>query len=323
MTTSYRIIKLAFCGPSDVLRERDVALKVVNEWNLNHGDALDAMVKFQHWSTDSAPDMSERAQAVINRQIIDESEIIVAVLWSRFGTPSGVAQSGTEEEIRRGMARGIRTMLYFSNLEATKSQPDPAQLAKVAAFRSEMISAGLAGSFRSRREFESSFRTHLAKAVHEILAEAKSKKPKPAAKKARSVRQSAKGDANVQVGGDNHGTISVTLKQEKVEKSKYPGNSIGADADLTNYAEYLCDLWVKFMAPIEPNTDAAWARIGKAIKTKFRLRKRTRNHLSASRFPELVEFLTAKLAVTPVGKKHVRNGTKLCRTFEEFRDGPM
>lgn len=277
------------------------------------------MLKFQHWSTDSSPDMGERAQAVINRQIVDESEILVAVLWSRFGTPSGMAQSGTEEEIRRGMARGIRTMLYFSNLEATKAPPDPAQLAKVAAFRSEMISAGLAGTFRNRPEFESNFRTHLAKAVHELLAEKKAGKEKTV----RRIGQSIKGDANVQVGGDNHGIISVTLKQERVEKSKYPVNSIGADADLTNYIEYLCDLWVKYMVPIEPNTDAAWARVGRLIKTKFRLRKRTRNHLSASRFSELVEFLTEKLANTPVGKKHRKNGTKLCRTFEEFRDDPM
>lgn len=154
----------------------------------------------------------------------------------------------------------------------------------------------------------------IAKAIHELLAEKKA----GIKKTVRRIGQSIKGEANVQVGGDNHGTISVTLKQGRVEKSKYPANSIGADADLTNYIEYLCDQWVKYMAPIEPNTDVAWARVGRLIKTKFRLRKRTRNHFSASRFSELVEFLTEKLVNTPVGKKHRKNGTKLCRTFSEI-----
>jgi hypothetical protein len=78
------------------------------------------------------------------------------------------------------------------------------------------------------------------------------------------------------------------------------------------------------MQPIEPNEIKSWAKLGKHIKSKFRLRKRTRNHLSAERFGDLVDYLvTEKLANTPVGRKHLREGKKLCRTFEEFRHGFM
>jgi hypothetical protein len=99
---------------------------------------------------------------------------------------------------------------------------------------------------------------------------------------------------------------------------------IGADANLTNYIEYLCHLYVEFVTPIEPDKNKSWAKLGKQIKTKFRLIKRTRNHLSAERFPDLVDYLVnEELARTPVGRKHLRQGKRLCRTFEEFRRGEM
>lgn len=65
-------------------------------------------------------------------------------------------------------------------------------------------------------------------------------------------------------------------------------------------------------------------RLGRKIKTRFRLKQRTRNHLTVDRFNELVDFLIKDLLEpSPVGKRHRRNGTKLCRTFEEWRTGPM
>jgi len=132
------------------------------------------------------------------------------------------------------------------------------------------------------------------------------------------------GAVSVAIAGPNQASINIRMAAQKSSGTKYPTNSIGADANMTNYIEYLCDLYVKFMRPIEPNEGKSWAKLGKHIKSKFRLRKRTRNHLSAERFWDLVDYLVnEKLANTPVGRKHLRDGKKLCRTFEEFRHGEM
>lgn len=132
------------------------------------------------------------------------------------------------------------------------------------------------------------------------------------------------GGVAVAIAGPNQGNISIRMPAPKPSGPNYPANSIGADANMTNYIEYLCDLYVKFMRPIEPDEKSSWAKLGKHIKTKFRLKKRTRNHLSAERFLDLVDFLVnEKLAMTPVGRKHLREGKRLCRTFEEFRHGAM
>lgn len=129
------------------------------------------------------------------------------------------------------------------------------------------------------------------------------------------------GGIAVSIAGHNQAPINIKLGgKAKDSGGKYPANSIGADANLSGYIDYLCELYVKFMSPIERDEDALWGRIGKHIKTKFRLVKRSRGHIPAEKFPRLVDFLIhEKLAKTPVGQKHLRNGMRLCSTFEEWR----
>lgn len=127
----------------------------------------------------------------------------------------------------------------------------------------------------------------------------------------------------VSIGGDNHAPINITHRNGG-ETGGYPPNSIGADANLSNYIEYLCGLWVDYTALIYPDENERWILIGTAIKRKFRLKKRKRGHISAERFRDLVRFLIDdKLARTPVGRKNVKRGTPLCRSFEEYRHGAM
>ena len=133
------------------------------------------------------------------------------------------------------------------------------------------------------------------------------------------------GGVAVSIGGHNQASINIhTGTRQRRTGTYYPPNSIGADANMTNYVEYLCSLYVDYMATIDKDRDGLYGRLGKHIKDRFRLKKKTRNHLSADRFFALVDFLIyEKLSRTPVGMKHLRNGTKLCRTFDEFRYAPM
>lgn len=163
-----------------------------------------------------------------------------------------------------------------------------------------------------------------AELTAEMAVQALKLLPKPA--KARSPNaKAARGGVAVAIGGANYAPINISPpKRSTPSKNKYPKNSIGADANLTNYIEYLCALYSDYAAIMYPDEKERWARLGTSIKRKFRLRKRTRLHLSVDRFGDLVEFLIhEKLTKTPVGRKHIKNGTSLCRTFEEYRYGIM
>ncbi|MBI3850448.1 MAG: hypothetical protein HY298_09185 [Verrucomicrobia bacterium] len=195
MKPEVKLVKLTFCGPSDVAKEITIAQHVVTDWNTQHGEASGFWVKHQHWSTDSHPDLSDRPQGVINRQVIDESDIIVAIFWSRFGTPTGVANSGTEEEIRRSMKLRRKVMVYFSDLEPIPANADNGQLERLWSFRRELQSDGFCWRFSSRDQFRREFTRHLAHALNEF-------KPRETRRHVTTPSQNITGDNNIQVGRD-------------------------------------------------------------------------------------------------------------------------
>ena len=108
-------------------------------------------------------------------------------------------------------------------------------------------------------------------------------------------------------------------KSEKTPKSKYPPNSIGYDANLGGYIDYLFGLGLEYWENVPTMPPG---RIGTKIKKKFGLKTRTRLHLGVQRFQDLVDFIVEEiLKPSPAGKRHLRQGTKLCRTFDEWRHG--
>ena len=61
------------------------------------------------------PAMGDRPQAIINKQVLANCDLLVAVFWTRIGSPTGVAVSGTVEEIQEHLNAGKPAMIYFSS----------------------------------------------------------------------------------------------------------------------------------------------------------------------------------------------------------------
>jgi hypothetical protein len=213
MSEKLEILKLTLCGPGDVQKEIDLAREVISDWNHKHSEAERVILKEQHWKTDAYPDASERGQGVINRQLIDKSDVLIGIFWSRFGTPTGLADSGTEEEILRGIKAGKYVAVYFSELEPLPSGTSAEQLRRLNEFRTRMMETSLSWPFRSRANFVQQFGDHLVKIVRELKPRERSKK------KGKIVQQKVgRGNSNVLIAGDgntvNHYTKppGITIK---------------------------------------------------------------------------------------------------------------
>src|SRR5439155_238471 len=120
---------------------------------------------------------------------------IVAIFWSRFGTPTGVADSGTEEEVRRGIKLRRKVTVYFSDLEPIPSMADRQQLERLWGFRQELQRTGLCWRFSSRDQFRREFARHLAFKLNEF-------QETNSATRDSTPAQTITGDNNVQVGRD-------------------------------------------------------------------------------------------------------------------------
>jgi hypothetical protein len=227
MTKKSKILNVTICCPGDVEREIVIAREVIDAWNQRHAKSTGWCMKAGHWSTDCAPTMAERGQAAINRQMIDGSGIIIAIFWTRLGTPTGLAGSGTEEEITRAMARDIRVMPYFSRLEAPFTRVDPEQMQKLETFRAKLASVGLPWTFNSRQEFRKLLENHLDIAVRDILA--KCEAPMMPAGKKKSISQNAKGDGNIQSAGDKN-VFKITMPNKpSISIERHPDHICPAD----------------------------------------------------------------------------------------------
>jgi hypothetical protein len=94
MTENNRL-RVFIASPGDVNEERDIVSLVVAELRRVFETLLPFSLDAVRWETHAWPDAGEDAQDVINREI-GEFDILVGIMWRRFGTPTTRARSGTD-----------------------------------------------------------------------------------------------------------------------------------------------------------------------------------------------------------------------------------
>ncbi len=178
MATAVTELKVFVASPSDLAAERNVVGRVAAELNLSLGDGRGVRLEVVKWESHVAPGVGEDPQAVINEQIGDDFDIFVGILWSRFGTKTRRAGSGTEEEFNRAFERvtkdpdSLRLMLYFKNQALRPDEIDPKQLASVQNFKKKTRGLGvLSFDYSDLAEFERNIRLHLAIQVNDYGGE--------------------------------------------------------------------------------------------------------------------------------------------------------
>lgn len=160
--TSYSL--LVSC-PGDVVDLLPVIDKVVAMFNENLGQLNNIRIDVEHWSRSSYPDTGAEAQALLNKQFIDECDFCVALLGTRFGTPTEKHDSGTEEEIENMISSGKHVMLYFIERSVDPSKIDLDQYKKVKDYRKkfEEEKRGSYWVVKDNIDFERKFSNHLNK----------------------------------------------------------------------------------------------------------------------------------------------------------------
>lgn len=108
--------------------------------SVNHAQSEETGIEFhvKDWTRDSRADSGAEPQALLNRQFVEDCDIVLAVFKERFGTPTEKYGSGTEEEIELGLANGKRVMVYFWEPPTDFSPEDPVQYDHVLAFRRKL-----------------------------------------------------------------------------------------------------------------------------------------------------------------------------------------
>jgi hypothetical protein len=93
------------------------------------------------------PRSGVRPQAAINDELVRTSDILVGMFWTKLGTHTGIAESGTTEEIDQFVAAAKPAMLYFSRRPIDPNAINMRQQRRLQAFKATTYKSALTGGF--------------------------------------------------------------------------------------------------------------------------------------------------------------------------------
>jgi hypothetical protein len=167
-------VRLFLASPGDVQEERRRVAKVVDEINVVLGSRMGFNIELVRWDTHTYPSMG-RPQAVVNSQT-GSYDVFLGLMWARFGSPTGEAGSGTEEEFNRAYAwweedPSRPVLFYFCDRPTIGGNRQARQQRqRVREFRSRLKTLGLVGSYSTADDLEMRLRNNLEQAVLDVLS---------------------------------------------------------------------------------------------------------------------------------------------------------
>jgi hypothetical protein len=167
MPRNARCYDVLIASPGDVQAERQIVVECIEDWNAINSRATGVILQPRRWEFDATPETGGRPQSFINRQIVDTSDLLIGIFWSRLGSPSGVTTSGTVEEIDRLVAAGKPVALYFSTL-ALPYEHNGEQLAALLAYKATIAKTALFFEFSSHENLRRLVSLHLGQRMHNL-----------------------------------------------------------------------------------------------------------------------------------------------------------
>jgi len=165
------VYEVLIASPSDVKKERAVLAEVLEDWNSGHSRSRGISLQALGWELDAVPASGGRPQEILNRQLVENGDILLAVFWTRLGTPTGKALSGTVEEIEHFRRQGKRVLLYFSEADIPHDH-DAEQLRLVKDYRKSVESDTLYKTFKGTEDLRRQATRDLARIINELVTNA-------------------------------------------------------------------------------------------------------------------------------------------------------
>lgn len=159
-------VSVFIASPGDVTTARDAVRHAVDRINRLVAKPNGVLLEAIGWE-DVPAGRGQRAQEVIN-PFVDGADIFVGLLARRFGTPTGVAESGTLEEYQRAVARWNSASptpdikVYFRQLTPSELLEPSEALQRVLNFRQGIAPTDLYHEFTDDDDLEQRVENDLA-----------------------------------------------------------------------------------------------------------------------------------------------------------------
>jgi len=167
-----REIRLFIASPRDCANERQIIKDLAGELNAVFCSFLQVVLTPIGWE-DVAPSLGS-PQTVIDTAI-GEYDILIGIMWLRFGTPTATGEeSGTEHEFNDAYELWQRTgrplVMFYFNDEPPRSMGDfdISQYQRVRSFKEKLEKVALIKTYKGAIEFQQLLRLDLQRVVRDI-----------------------------------------------------------------------------------------------------------------------------------------------------------
>lgn len=168
MPFSATVYNVLIASPSDVPNERLAIAQALHDWNSLNAQNEGMMLQPVMWETHSAPAMGDRPQGLINNQVVRGCDMLIGAFWTRLGSPTGVEESGTVEEIKWFLSNKKPVMLYFSKTQIDPDNIDVNQFKKLKDFKASIRDKGIQDDYRGCDELQQKLSRHLTIVMREM-----------------------------------------------------------------------------------------------------------------------------------------------------------
>jgi hypothetical protein len=163
------IFRVLVASPGDCAQERKIIPEVITAWNAVNSLSTAAVVEPVRWETHARPEMGDRPQAIINKQLVRHCDLLIGAFWTRLGTPTGDAESGTAEEIEEFRKAGKPVLLYFSSAPVVPDSLDREQYQALLRYRRSLGEEGLFSQYETHAAFREQLQRNFASTMIELL----------------------------------------------------------------------------------------------------------------------------------------------------------
>ncbi|MBS3771928.1 MAG: hypothetical protein KGY69_16875, partial [Bacteroidales bacterium] len=127
MSFESTVYEILIYAPGDVQEEKEIIEEIIEEWNMIHSKREKITLIPKSWERHSLSGYSNHRREMINKQVAENADLLVAVFWTMISTPTGEADSGTVEELEQYIDSGIPVLVYQASKHPEASRIDQTQ----------------------------------------------------------------------------------------------------------------------------------------------------------------------------------------------------
>lgn len=150
-----RVLKVLISTPGDTGPEVSAAIEAIHKWNADRAEQSKVILLPRFWKAHAVPLAGGSGQTILDSQLVDSADIVLAFFDSKLGQEAGDAVSGTAHEIDRKMKDGTPVHIWFSTKDRQSGRKSDdllrlaAEVQRLEEYQKQLEQVALYGSYDS------------------------------------------------------------------------------------------------------------------------------------------------------------------------------